>query len=231
MKPESYVNSKLQRFFMKRKLNVKKGHIPLQERSRQMVEWILYAAMRLFSEQGYEATTTNKIAKLAGVSIGSLYHYFPNKNAILLELGIRHRKKIYRDIIKILRKNKDSNLREVLKTIVTKIVRLHRDNQLFIEALTIHTHIDKQLDTIKYEHDIKFWAAVGSIIRKKYMNSNSGISVENLKQAWIILGKTGKDVIHNISMESIYGPDEKIIEGLVDAILSYMYKQSSSLQE
>lgn len=207
---------------MKRKLNVKKGHLPLQERSRQMVEWILDAAMRLFSEQGYETTTTNKIAELAGVSIGSLYHYFPNKNAILLELGIRHRKKIYHDIIKTLRKSKESNLREVLKTILTKIVRLHRDNQLFIEALTVHTHIDKQLDTIKHDHDIKFWAAVGSIIRKKHMDSNSGINVESLKQAWIVLGKTGKDVIHNISMESVYGPDEKIIEGLVDAILSYM---------
>ncbi len=50
---------------------------PTQERSREMVEWIVEAARRLFSEQGYKATTTNKIAELAGVSVGSLYHYFP----------------------------------------------------------------------------------------------------------------------------------------------------------
>jgi AcrR family transcriptional regulator len=187
--------------------------------------------MKLFSELGYEATTTNKIAELAGVSIGSLYHYFPNKDAILFELGIRHRKIIYRDIIKILRNSKEPNLREVLKTIVTKIVRLHRDNQLLIEALTVHTHIDKQLDAMKHDHDIKFWAAVGNIIRKKHMDSKLVINVENLKQAWIVLGKTGKDVIHNISMESIYGPDDKVIEGLVDAILSYMNTQSFPLQE
>lgn len=215
---------------MKRKLNVEKGRAPLQERSRQMVKWILDAAMRLFSEQGYNAATTNKIAELAGVSIGSLYHYFPNKDAILLELGIRHRKMIYRDIIKILRSSTESDLREILKTIVTKIVRLHRDNRLFIEALTVHTHIDKQLDTMKHDHDVKFWAAVGSIIRKKYMDGNLGINMESLKQAWIVLGKTGKEVIHNISMESIYGPDDKVIEGLVDAILSYMYKRSFSDQ-
>jgi len=54
------------------------------------VEWILEAAARLFREHGYTATTTNKVAELAGVSIGSLYQYFPNKDALLVELARRH---------------------------------------------------------------------------------------------------------------------------------------------
>jgi hypothetical protein len=54
------------------------------------------------------------------------------------------------------------------------------------------------------------------------------VSLESLRQTWIVLGKTGKDVIHNIAMENSFGPDEKIIDGLVDAILTYMYKQPAA---
>ena len=50
------------------------------------VEAIVEAAARLFVRDGYANTTTNRIAELAGVSVGSLYEYFPNKASILLAL-------------------------------------------------------------------------------------------------------------------------------------------------
>ena len=61
-----------------------------QERSQVTVDAILEAATRLFAEGGLEAVNTNQIAELAGVSIGSLYQYFPTKQAILGELIDRH---------------------------------------------------------------------------------------------------------------------------------------------
>lgn len=63
---------------------------PSQERSRQTVQRILDAAARVFHEQGYTGATTNDIADEAGVSIGSLYQYFPNKDALLVALTRRH---------------------------------------------------------------------------------------------------------------------------------------------
>jgi AcrR family transcriptional regulator len=54
------------------------------------VERILVAAAHVFDERGYGATTTNDIADEAGVAIGSLYQYFPNKDAILIELTRQH---------------------------------------------------------------------------------------------------------------------------------------------
>jgi AcrR family transcriptional regulator len=63
---------------------------PLQERSRATVEAILEAAAQVFERHGYAAGTTNRIAERAGVSIGSLYEYFPSKDAIVIELGRRH---------------------------------------------------------------------------------------------------------------------------------------------
>ena len=58
----------------------------MQGRSRVTVDAILEAAARLFVRDGYPNTTTNRIAELAGVSVGSLYEYFPNKGSILLAL-------------------------------------------------------------------------------------------------------------------------------------------------
>ncbi len=64
--------------------------LPKQARSQTTVEAILEAAAQVFERHGYAAGTTNRIAERAGVSIGSLYQYFPNKDAILVALVHRH---------------------------------------------------------------------------------------------------------------------------------------------
>ncbi|HPA52137.1 MAG TPA: helix-turn-helix domain-containing protein [Thermoanaerobaculia bacterium] len=63
---------------------------PAQARARETVEAILEAAVELFSSRGYARTSTNHLAARAGVSVGSLYQYFPNKDAILTALLARH---------------------------------------------------------------------------------------------------------------------------------------------
>jgi AcrR family transcriptional regulator len=57
-----------------------------QTRATKTVEAIIEAAARILETLGFEGYTTNAIAKRAGVSIGSLYQYFPNKDAITLAL-------------------------------------------------------------------------------------------------------------------------------------------------
>ncbi len=56
---------------------------PRQARSRVTVRRILDAASGVLQERGYDGFTTNRIAEAAGISPGSLYQYFPNKDAIL----------------------------------------------------------------------------------------------------------------------------------------------------
>jgi AcrR family transcriptional regulator len=53
-----------------------------QERSRATVDAILEAAARVLVEQGYAAATTNRLAQVAGVSIGTLYEYFANREEV-----------------------------------------------------------------------------------------------------------------------------------------------------
>ena len=67
---------------------------PKQGRSEATVEVILEAAAHILIERGYMALTTNAAALRAGVSIGSLYQYFPGKEALLAALLMRHANEI-----------------------------------------------------------------------------------------------------------------------------------------
>ena len=60
--------------------------VPQQARSRRTRERILEAAAACFEEQGYDETTTAAIAGSAGLAVGSVYDYFHDKRAILLEI-------------------------------------------------------------------------------------------------------------------------------------------------
>jgi len=68
---------------------------PQQARSQERVNRILDVAEALFIAEGYNATTTNAIAKRANVAIGSLYQFFPDKTAILQGLALRYSELLY----------------------------------------------------------------------------------------------------------------------------------------
>ena len=67
---------------------------PTQTRSTVTVDAIVEATIRILRQDGWAACTTTRIAALAGVSVGSLYQYFPNRNAIAVEI-IRQRTRTY----------------------------------------------------------------------------------------------------------------------------------------
>jgi AcrR family transcriptional regulator len=71
---------------------------PRQDRSRAMVERIITAGREVLLERGYERTSTSRIAARAGISPGSLYQYFPDKEAILAEVLDRHTEELHRRI-------------------------------------------------------------------------------------------------------------------------------------
>lgn len=59
---------------------------PQQQRSREMVARVLAASTELLRRDGYERFSTNRVAREAGVSPGSLYQYFPDKGALVAEV-------------------------------------------------------------------------------------------------------------------------------------------------
>ena len=63
---------------------------PHQNRSRERVETILKCATELIGKNGSDAMKMSDLAKIAGISIGSLYQYFPDKSAIIQTLANRY---------------------------------------------------------------------------------------------------------------------------------------------
>ncbi|MGN6106254.1 MAG: TetR/AcrR family transcriptional regulator [Kofleriaceae bacterium] len=63
---------------------------PRQQRSRATVETVLEATARVLVRRGFDGLTTNAVAETAGISIGSLYQYFPNKEALVAALIEKH---------------------------------------------------------------------------------------------------------------------------------------------
>ncbi len=75
---------------MARKPSTRPRKSASQERSRLTVDALLEATARVLTREGYDRASTNKIAAVAGVSIGSLYQYFPSKEALVSAVVDRH---------------------------------------------------------------------------------------------------------------------------------------------
>jgi AcrR family transcriptional regulator len=74
---------------MRSRTLVKPRKIPRQKRAHATVDVIVEAATRICRERGYAATNVNEVARVAGVSVGSLYQYFPSKEALVAEIARR----------------------------------------------------------------------------------------------------------------------------------------------
>lgn len=113
---------------------VKPRKLPTQERSRATVDAIMQAATYILVKFGWERLTTNAIAERAGVNIGSLYQYFPNKQAIIAELQRRHVLQTREILSKALPQvSEQRSLREALTLLVVAMIDEHRVAPAFIE--------------------------------------------------------------------------------------------------
>ncbi len=105
---------------------------PKQRRARQTVEAVLDAVIKLLKHEGFAAVTTNRIAEVAGVSIGSVYQYFPDKRAIFIALHQRHIEQIDRRVEAKLFEHAASSLDQLMRAMIETMVDAHTtDPELF----------------------------------------------------------------------------------------------------
>lgn len=109
--------------------------MPRQGRSRATCDAILDAAARILEREGRKGLTTNHIAEKAGVSIGSLYQYFPGKEAILAELIRRMRREMLADLSDAARKTVGAPLPEVCDALIRASLRHHAGQPDLARAL------------------------------------------------------------------------------------------------
>lgn len=110
---------------------------PRQGRSRELVDAILDGALRVFLSNGdpvYEAEASgatpsvNRIAEIAGVSIGSVYQYFPGKTAIIAALVRRRTLQIHEELLRVIAGSIDLPLEEAVARLVDAVLVMKAAN-------------------------------------------------------------------------------------------------------
>jgi AcrR family transcriptional regulator len=97
-----------------------------QERSRATVDALVEATARILVREGFDKASTNRIAEEAGVSIGSLYQYYPCKEALVAAVIDRHRKEIMQVVRGALAEVASQPLERAVRRIVGAAIDAHR---------------------------------------------------------------------------------------------------------
>ena len=166
---------------------------PRQSRSAATVTAILDATARILVERGYAATSTNAVAERAGVSVGSLYQYFPNKDALIAALHTRHVEQMVAVIGAALARAMDVGLDEALAGLIEVTVEAHR-----VDA-GLHQVLDQQLSGLDViaAHD-QFDTVLEDRIVALLTRHRAQIAVTDLRLAAYMLNHSAHALVHAI---------------------------------
>lgn len=129
---------------------------PHQARSVATFEAILEAAARILESLGFAGFNTNAVAELAGVSIGSLYQYFPSKDALIVELIRLERAKLSTHIVEAIQQNDAAGLKEKLKLIIHAAVQHQLSRPQLARTLEFASElIGKDIEESEHQHELE----------------------------------------------------------------------------
>lgn len=177
---------------------------PRQARSRATVDAILDAAARVLVQRGYAATTTNAVAEVAGVSVGSLYQYFPNKDSLIAALHDRHGRQMSALLDAALLQHRGSSLPEALAGVIESAVKAHQ-----LDA-DLHRVLEKQvLGLHQFPGEDESVDEIERRIRGLLEAHRADIVVEDLRLATYMLMHAVHALIHAVVLERPSGVSVK----------------------
>ena len=117
--------------------------MPVQARSAATVDAILQATIQVLLQAGREHLTTTRVAARAGVSVGTLYQYFPNKSALLQATLERHLGQLTEAIERACQQHHGHTLREMATALVTAFLEAKlRDLKTSIAMYAVSADVD-----------------------------------------------------------------------------------------
>jgi AcrR family transcriptional regulator len=197
------------------KLGIKK---PKQERSKGTVEAILEAVTQIMDKDGPMALTTNKIAEKAGVSVGSLYQYFKNKESIFEAILLR----MTEENLESLEKNLSQRPQSVgIREIIRLVVMSHFDNIQKMGRLT-SVLFEYAPQVLSPNHFKKADERIVRFLLDKVDEYKLELKPKNKGHAFFICSQAVRSVIF---MSYVQRPPEEhplIMEELIDMLTSYL---------
>lgn len=195
----------------------KKLRTPKQSRSKETKNKIIKTALKLFSEKGYNNTSSNEIATNSGVSIGSFYAYFKDKKQLFLEVFEDYctyiKKTIYSNI------NKDAkNLEDFIYSSIDITVEAHKYNSKFYKEAMIMALSDNEIKNF-INNQTKFEFEFFKSCINLYKNE---LDIKNFDTALFLIYNTIENTVHLIVFSDAKIDKETLIHELVKMILKYI---------
>jgi len=191
-----------------------------QKRSQATVETLLDATARVLAREGYDRASTNRIAAKAGVSVGSLYQYFPNKEALVATLVARHN----REMLQLLRDALEKVASFDLATAMRELVRATVDAHLVDPAL--HRIFAEQVPRMGQLAKIEALQRETFLLIRAYLEERRDeISVRDLDSATSICVTTVEALTHEFVIDRPEAPEadrDRFIEEVTRLVVGYL---------
>jgi AcrR family transcriptional regulator len=193
---------------------------PQQARSRATIDVILTATARVLVKEGFDRASTNRIAEAAGVSVGSLYQYFPGKEALVAALVERHVDEMTAIIDEAMERIGLLPLREAIQLMVSLMLRAHSVDPKLHKVLIEQVPRIGRLERV---HDIE--ARVTRLARSYMEQHAAEIRPQNLDLAALVVVQTIEALTHAAVVQQ---PDRVVDEQLTleigEMVLRYLQK-------
>lgn len=151
---------------MPQKLQTNPRKSASQERSRSTVDALLEATARILLKEGYDRASTNRIAEVAGVSIGSLYQYFPSKEALVAAVIDRHAQEISQVTRDAIIKMAASPIEVAAREFVSVAIEAHRVNP------KLHAVLSEQIPRVGRLENIEANVREGYALVRGYLEAH-----------------------------------------------------------
>ena len=168
---------------------------PRQARSKATVDTILEATARVLVKQGFDGLSTNAVASAAGVSIGSLYQYFPNKEALVAALIERHMEEMNTAILAELTRVAKLPLAEAARCVVELTIRAHAIDPDLHRVLTEQVPRVGKLARLREVDEICHRMVAGLLAARR-----DEIAIRDPDLAAFILVSTIESVVHRAAL-------------------------------
>ncbi|MFV2173763.1 TetR/AcrR family transcriptional regulator [Actinomadura sp. LOL_016] len=198
---------------------------PGQQRAVETRQRLLDAAARVFSEYGYSAGTTNRIAEAAGHSIGSLYQYFPNKDAILVELVTAHA----RDGVAAIERLLDGGpLPERLEDRIRLFVRAALDNHSGDPALhrVLFEEAPRPPELLRFLHEAERRTVAAA---EELLAEDPRVTVADVPMAARLVVAAIESLVHRFTADGRFGDAGRFEDELVAMLVRYLTPTGSPL--
>lgn len=108
---------------------------PVQERSQATVDAILEATSKILRKQGHAALTTTRVAEVAGVSVGTIYQYYPNKRSLVTALKLQYVERLTGRLLMAIEGARGLPLERAIRHVIAEMLAAKRDNRELSLAL------------------------------------------------------------------------------------------------